>query len=108
MDNGGNFAWRTAELHVAVGCLCPVNLKMAVANGRDIVDIAKVEADARAKSKAYFEGNYWLELWGFLWGAAVFVLRNHGQPAQLALQYFDNRPESLGPSSVQIVAKPGD
>ncbi|MGI9148505.1 MAG: ArnT family glycosyltransferase [Chloroflexota bacterium] len=36
-------------------------------------------------------------------GSAVFVLRNHGQPTQLWLEYLDNRPESLGAASVHIV-----
>jgi STE24 endopeptidase len=26
--------------------------------------------DQKARSDAYFEGGYWLQLWGFLWGAA--------------------------------------
>src|ERR1700730_18914139 len=30
-------------------------------------------ADKRAKSDAYFEGGYWLLLWHFLWGTAVFI-----------------------------------
>ena len=28
----------------------------------------------KARSNAYFEGGYWLDLWAFLWSAAVFVL----------------------------------
>src|SRR5260370_34687107 len=28
----------------------------------------------REKSDAYFEGGYWLQLWGFLWSAGIFVL----------------------------------
>jgi hypothetical protein len=36
-------------------------------------------------------------------GAAVFELKNHGQPAELTLEYLDNRPSSLGPAVVQIV-----
>ena len=36
-------------------------------------------------------------------GSAVFVLRNHGQPAELLLEYIDNRPESLGAAKVQIL-----
>jgi STE24 endopeptidase len=33
-----------------------------------------VPAGARARSDAYFEGGYWLQLWDFLWGAGVLVL----------------------------------
>jgi STE24 endopeptidase len=33
--------------------------------------LASVPPEARARSDAYFEGGYWLQLWGFLWGAAV-------------------------------------
>ncbi|HLE59972.1 MAG TPA: M48 family metallopeptidase, partial [Thermoanaerobaculaceae bacterium] len=30
--------------------------------------------EQRARSDAYFEGGYWLQLWGFLYGAAVAIL----------------------------------
>ena len=33
--------------------------------------LAKVPADKRAKSDAYFEGGYWLQLWDFLYGLGV-------------------------------------
>jgi len=36
--------------------------------------LAKVSPDQRARSDAYFEGGYWLQLWGFLYGAAVAIL----------------------------------
>jgi STE24 endopeptidase len=32
-----------------------------------------VSAEKREKSDAYFEGGYWLILWNFLWGAAIFI-----------------------------------
>jgi len=35
-------------------------------------------ADARAKSDAYFEGGYWLELWGFVYTLAVAALLLYG------------------------------
>jgi STE24 endopeptidase len=35
--------------------------------------LATVPAEKRAKSNAYFEGGYWLILWNFLLGAAIFV-----------------------------------
>src|SRR4051812_21354633 len=31
-------------------------------------------AEAHARSDAYFEGGYWLDLIGFLWGAGIFFL----------------------------------
>jgi len=31
-------------------------------------------ADKKAKSDAYFEGGYWLQLWGFLYGSAIYLL----------------------------------
>ncbi len=34
-------------------------------------------ASARAQSDAYFEGGYWLSLWGFFWTAAILVLLLH-------------------------------
>lgn len=36
--------------------------------------LATVPADAKARSDAYFEGGYWLILWGFLVSAAVYLL----------------------------------
>ncbi len=36
--------------------------------------IARLSPAARARSDAYFEGGYWLQLWGFLYGLAVVWL----------------------------------
>jgi STE24 endopeptidase len=36
--------------------------------------LAKLSPEQRARSDAYFEGGYWLHLWGFLLGAAISVL----------------------------------
>jgi STE24 endopeptidase len=36
--------------------------------------LAKVPAEQRARSDAYFEGGYWLQLWTFLCGAGVALL----------------------------------
>ena len=41
-------------------------------------------ADKKAKSDAYFEGGYWLQLWGFLYGAAIYlVLLQTGASAKM-------------------------
>jgi Zn-dependent protease with chaperone function len=37
----------------------------------------QLPADQRARSDAYFEGGYWLQLWTFLWAAAIFLLLLH-------------------------------
>jgi len=37
----------------------------------------QLPADQRARSDAYFEGGYWLQLWSFLWGAAILVVLLH-------------------------------
>jgi STE24 endopeptidase len=43
-----------------------------------------IPADKRAKSDAYFEGGYWLLLWNFLLGAAIFLfLLTSGVSARL-------------------------
>src|SRR6185295_3574357 len=34
--------------------------------------LARLSPQERARSDAYFEGGYWLLLWGFLYGLAVF------------------------------------
>jgi STE24 endopeptidase len=36
--------------------------------------LAKMSPEQRARSNAYFEGGYWLQLWDFLYGAAVALL----------------------------------
>ena len=36
--------------------------------------LAKVPADKRARSDAYFEGGYWLILWDFLLGAGILLI----------------------------------
>jgi STE24 endopeptidase len=36
--------------------------------------LAKLTPEQRTRSDAYFEGGYWLQLWGFLLGAAVNLL----------------------------------
>src|ERR1044071_3505412 len=36
--------------------------------------LAEMPAEARARSDAYFEGGYWLQLWDFLYGAAIALL----------------------------------
>jgi STE24 endopeptidase len=43
-------------------------------NGAVAGYLAKLPADKKARSDAYFEGGYWLQLWDFLYGAAVSVL----------------------------------
>jgi len=39
--------------------------------------LAEIPASARARSDAYFEGGYWLILWDFLYGAAVYLFLLH-------------------------------
>ncbi len=36
--------------------------------------LAKVTPEQRARSDSYFEGGYWLQLWGFLLGVAIAIL----------------------------------
>jgi STE24 endopeptidase len=36
--------------------------------------LATVPPDKRARSDVYFEGGYWLQLWNFLFGAAIAIL----------------------------------
>ena len=36
--------------------------------------LAKVPPDKKARSDAYFEGGYWLQLWDFLLGSAILIL----------------------------------
>lgn len=44
----------------------------------------RVPPDQKARSDAYFEGGYWLQLWGFLYGLAVaFLLLSSGLSRRL-------------------------
>src|SRR5260370_41089265 len=36
--------------------------------------LARLSPEQKARSDAYFEGGYWLELWSFLWSAGGFLL----------------------------------
>jgi len=36
--------------------------------------LAQIPASARSRSDAYFEGGYWLTLWDFLYGVAIYLL----------------------------------
>ena len=36
--------------------------------------LAQIPAEAKARSDAYFEGGYWLDLWNFLYGAILALL----------------------------------
>ena len=39
--------------------------------------LATLPPDKRARSDAYFEGGYWLELWDVLWSSAIFLVLLH-------------------------------
>jgi STE24 endopeptidase len=39
--------------------------------------LAQIPASARSRSEAYFEGGYWLILWDFLYGAALYLFLLH-------------------------------
>ena len=39
--------------------------------------LAEISAGARSRSDAYFEGGYWLALWDFLYGVAIYLLLLH-------------------------------
>jgi Zn-dependent protease with chaperone function len=39
--------------------------------------LSEIPSNARVKSDAYFEGGYWLILWDFLYGAALYLLLLH-------------------------------
>jgi len=39
--------------------------------------LAEIPASARSRSDAYFEGGYWLILWDFLYGAAMYLFLLH-------------------------------
>jgi len=64
---------QTSDTHLTAGsgsaaAAQPFDVKAAVD-----AYLASVPAAQRARSDAYFEGGYWLLLWNFLWGTAVFI-----------------------------------
>ena len=62
--------------------------------------LARVPADARAKSDAYFEGGYWLLLWNFLVGAgiAIFLLAS-----TFSAQLRDFAERLTGSNTLQVI-----
>ena len=59
--------------------LPPIPAAASGASGHFDVDAAtrayleELPAEAKARSNAYFEGGYWLQLWGFLVSAAIYL-----------------------------------
>jgi STE24 endopeptidase len=60
----------TPEIHAATA---PARASFDVKAATDAY-LAKMTPAQRARSDAYFEGGYWLQLWDFLYGAAVALL----------------------------------
>jgi len=42
------------------------------------VYLNSLSSEQKVRSDAYFEGNYWLTLWNFLWSSAVLLVLLHG------------------------------
>ena len=59
--------------------LDPIPAAASGASGKFDVDAAtrayldQLPADKKARSNAYFEGGYWIDLWSFLWNSAIFL-----------------------------------
>jgi STE24 endopeptidase len=84
----------------------------AAGNGFDPVAatdayLARVTPQQRARSDAYFEGGYWLQLWGFLYGVGIVVLLlASGLSARmrdLAERWFSARPAQTFTYAVQYL-----
>lgn len=57
--------------------------------------IALLSPEQRAQSDAYFEGGYWLQLWGFLYGilvCAVFIVSGLSQKLRDTAKRISHRP----------------
>jgi len=61
--------------------------------------LATVPPDKRARSDAYFEGGYWLQLWDFLLSAAILLLL-------LQTRVFSAHP-GLGRADLLLAWRPG-
>src|SRR5260370_10321252 len=63
--------------------------------------LAQIPPEARARSDAYFEGGYWLQLWDFLYGAVIALLfLTLGWSA--AMRDFAERVTKFGPLRTAI------
>src|SRR5438067_10021846 len=69
--------------------------------------LARQTPAEKARSDAYFEGGYWLDLWTFLWAAAAyFVLLHTGASARMrdfAGRLIRFRPLQIGAYWVQFL-----
>jgi len=69
--------------------------------------LARQSSAEKARSDAYFEGGYWLDLWSFLWAAAVYVVLLHtgvsAKMRDLSERLTHIRPLQIGAYWVQFV-----
>jgi STE24 endopeptidase len=64
----------TGEARAQDASAKPAEARVFDVQGATQAYLAKMSPDQRARSDAYFEGGYWLQLWDFLCGAAISVL----------------------------------
>src|SRR5215212_1232326 len=64
---GGGVAAQTDEPPVAPGAARPAFDPEAATEAW----LARLSPAQRARSDAYFEGGYWIDLWDFLWGLGI-------------------------------------
>lgn len=85
----GRKLWAVAALGIGAALAGSAALAQGVSQGFDVqaatqAYLDSLPAEARAKSDAYFEGGYWLILWGLLWTlGACWLLLGTGLSALL-------------------------
>ena len=69
--------------------------------------LARQTSAEKARSDAYFEGGYWLDLWGFLWAAAAYLVLLHtgvsARMRDLSERLTRVRPLQIGAYWVQFL-----
>lgn len=69
--------------------------------------LGRTPPDKKAKSDAYFEGGYWLQLWGFVYGAAIAALLLQGRLSarmrDLAQRFTRFKPVQTAAYAVQYL-----
>jgi STE24 endopeptidase len=102
------FAADTVTASAAAQAIVPVDDAWRAALPRDPIAATqaymdRIPAAARARSDAYFQGGYWLQLWNLLLGLVIAALLMGTRPAQAARAWCLGRGERPRRPAVQAL-----
>jgi STE24 endopeptidase len=102
------FATDTVTASAAAQAIVPVDDAWRAALPRDPIAATqaymdRIPAAARARSDAYFQGGYWLQLWNLLLGLVIAALLMGTRPAQAARAWCLGRGERPRRPAVQAL-----